>query len=325
MLSFKNFTERVAKEIRDYLPGSGKDYSVTTTQTRKVNEGTVTMVSVRKEGEAVGTCIPVSAVYEDYKKSGLDFSVFFQDYAAQFTGRMLTMNDEVMQQASMVQNMDWNKISHMVYVHAIGASRNEELLKNVPHKQMGDVCAVYRIHLGENSQGRASVLITDDIAKQLRVSPEELHQTAVHNSMGKYPAICVPMSDIIGEMLGGDSPMMDDPAENTLYVLTNREKMDGAGVIFYPDVMDAIYKNMPENCYLLPSSVHEWLVVSKNKAEKEDLEYMVRSINETEVDPKEQLSDMVHEYDPVRKLVYAGTMPDPPRQEMTVAEKAWNR
>ena len=39
------------------------------------------------------------------------------------------------------------------------------------------------------------------------------------------------------------------------------------------------------------------------------------------MDPKDQLSDMVHEYDPVRRIVYAGTVPDPPKKEMGLEER----
>ena len=48
---------------------------------------------------------------------------------------------------------------------------------------------------------------------------------------------------------------------------------------------------------------------------------MVHAVNETTVDPKDQLSDMVHEYDPVRRIVYAGTVPDPPQKEMGLEER----
>ena len=119
------------------------------------------------------------------------------------------------------------------------------------------------------------------------------------------------------QLLGPENSFQIDPDDDVLYVLTNNSKTEGAGVIFYPDVADTIYRNMPENYYLIPSSVHEWLVVSKNRTDKESLEEMVRSVNESTVDPKEQLSDMVHEYDPVLKQVYAGNMPDPPKKELS--------
>ena len=323
MLSFKDFSDRVKNEILDFLPGGGEGYSVEETRTQKVNQGEVSMLSVRRKGEAIAASFPLEGIYQDYGKSGLDFATFFPEFASQFCGQALSVPTDIVSHANEIMDMNWEHIKHMVYVHAIGASRNEELMKTVPHKQVGDVCAVYRIHLADSPNGSATVLITDAIAERLNVSTEELHKTAVKNSEDRYPPICLRMSDMLNA-LDAPVPFSIDPEADELYVLTNSDKSQGAGVIFYSNVADTIYKNMPENYYLLPSSVHEWLVVSKNRADKETLEEMVRAVNESTVDPKEQLSDMVHEYDPVRKLVYAGNLPDPPKKEI-MTEKTMTR
>lgn len=322
MLNFQDFKERAKREIIDFLPENGSGYHVEETKAQKVNQGTVSMLTVRKEGNAIAASISLESIYKDYEHSGVDFDVFFHQFAPQFCEQAVHTPDYVVGQANRMLDMNWEKVSSMVYVHAIGASRNEELLQNVPHKQVGDVCAVYRIHLADTPEGSATVLVTNDMAKRMGVSQEELHKTAVQNSVNRFPPVCLRMSDMMGQLLDTDTPFKIEPEDDVLYVLTNRTKMEGAGVIFYPDVADTIYRNMPENYYLIPSSVHEWLVVSKNRADKESLEEMVHSVNETTVDPKEQLSDMVHEYDPVHKLVYAGQAPEFPKKDLSMEERA---
>ena len=321
MLNFSDFSDRVMKDIKDYLPYGGDGYCVETNQTRKVNEGMVTMVTVRRDGSEIGASIPMERIYHEYERSGNDFSVFFPSFASQFCAQAAHVPEDILAQAAVVRSMDWEQLRDKVYVHAIGATRNEELLKTVPHKQIGDVCSVYRIHITETERDCATVLITNDMAERLHVSTEEIHQAAVRNSMEKYPPVCLRMSDMMEELIGSSPEIDGEEIDTPLYVLTNRTKMDGASVIFYPDVADTILRNMPENYYLLPSSVHEWLVVSKNRADKEELEEMVHAVNETTGDPKDQLSDMVHEYDPVRRIVYAGTVPDPPQKEMGLEER----
>lgn len=50
--------------------------------------------------------------------------------------------------------------------------------------------------------------------------------------------------------------------------------------------------------YVLPSSVHETLIIPKDAGmELRDLEQMVQEVNQTQVAPQERLSDHVYEYD----------------------------
>ena len=54
---------------------------------------------------------------------------------------------------------------------------------------------------------------------------------------------------------------------------------------------------MGSDLYILPSSIHEVLAVSAEDRDLEDLEEMVRSVNQTDVSPEEVLSDNVYKYD----------------------------
>lgn len=96
------------------------------------------------------------------------------------------------------------------------------------------------------------------------------------------------------------SRAMDIP----LFILTNREMSRGAGVVFLPGVLDAIQKKMPEGFYVLPSSIHECMIISKNAAgPQREMDEMVSTINASQVLPEEQLSDFAHTYDAGRKLL----------------------
>ena len=49
--------------------------------------------------------------------------------------------------------------------------------------------------------------------------------------------------------------------------------------------------------YILPSSVHELIVISAEKADPVELETMVQMINQNEVKEAERLSDHIYRYD----------------------------
>ena len=99
--------------------------------------------------------------------------------------------------------------------------------------------------------------------------------------------------------------------EIPLLVLTTQSMVHGAAAIFIPDVMEQISKKMPEGFFILPSSIHEVMVLPKTLgASTEALDEMVSSINETQVDPEDQLSDFAHVYDPDRKILICPGAPE---------------
>lgn len=99
--------------------------------------------------------------------------------------------------------------------------------------------------------------------------------------------------------------------EIPLLVLTTQSMVHGAAAVFIPDVMEQISKKMPEGFFILPSSIHEVMVLPKTLgASIEALDDMVSSINEMQVDPEDQLSDFAHVYDPDRKILLCPGAPE---------------
>ena len=60
--------------------------------------------------------------------------------------------------------------------------------------------------------------------------------------------------------------------------------------------MDALYKRLGD-FYILPSSVHETLIVRRGTNEPSGLLEMVRCVNTDAVLPEEKLTDSVYQYD----------------------------
>lgn len=65
-----------------------------------------------------------------------------------------------------------------------------------------------------------------------------------------------------------------------------------------PGVLNQVSQIFPEGFYILPSSVHEVLIVPKGtEMEPQELGKIVREVNRTEVSRADVLSDRVYEYD----------------------------
>ena len=83
-----------------------------------------------------------------------------------------------------------------------------------------------------------------------------------------------------------------------MFVLTNTKGMFGAVAMTCDVELECFAKRIGKGFYILPSSVHEVILVPENK--EFCVEYfasMVREINETQMDPTEILSDSIYFYD----------------------------
>jgi hypothetical protein len=112
------------------------------------------------------------------------------------------------------------------------------------------------------------------------------------------------LPELIGECNGNREmaelmlSSMIPPENENLYVLTNSVKTNGATALLDDKIMDTIREQVGDNFYILPSSVHECLIlVADDRVDPAALEAMVQKVNATEVNPQDRLSNHVYQYD----------------------------
>ena len=102
------------------------------------------------------------------------------------------------------------------------------------------------------------------------------------------------------EAMLADLPAAEDVP---MTVVSNERGLNGAASLFYPDQMDKVAEKIGGDYYILPSSIHEQLVVPDDgNMSSVDLGNMVREVNATQVSPAERLSDEVYHYDSKDKV-----------------------
>ena len=85
--------------------------------------------------------------------------------------------------------------------------------------------------------------------------------------------------------------------ETPLYLLTNQSRMYGAICIALPDVTEHIAQNLNSDYFIIPSSIHECLILPDDGVYRtSELNQMVSDINQTNVEDQEVLSDHVYLY-----------------------------
>ena len=87
-------------------------------------------------------------------------------------------------------------------------------------------------------------------------------------------------------------------ADSMIYVLSNRDRVFGAAALLYAGALKKLTKRLNKNLIILPSSVHEVLLVPDDGVTKKDFfKNMVKEVNDSQVDPEERLSYNVYYYD----------------------------
>ncbi len=177
----------------------------------------------------------------------------------------------------------------MLSVSLVPVKGNERMLESIPYTRMEDLAVVYRAEL----EPGASTVISNAAMENFGITKDQLHADAVANGQEKEPGTIRPLHEVLGlpdELVPENVP--------ELMVVTSTSGIRGAGVIAYHGMLDEAAEIMGGDFFILPSSVHEVLLMqAKSPEEYRNLEMMVQEINVTEVAPQDRLSDHVYHYD----------------------------
>lgn len=131
--------------------------------------------------------------------------------------------------------------------------KNTALLKSVPHREYGDLAIVFYLLLRESREEIVTMTVTNYVLKRCwKITMEELERCAYENAKQILPAELHELPLGIGE-------------NNKMYILTNSIKRMGAACIFYPGIQEMLAEKIKEDFYLLPSSIHEWIILPSGK------------------------------------------------------------
>lgn len=190
---------------------------------------------------------------------------------------------------------DYEFVKDKIIYRLIGREENQELLKEIPYKSYLDLAIIYYVLLEVDEYGMASMMVRAEHMDMWKVTEEDLYYRACKNTQELLPYEFAPMRTVIEELLG--LGMEEGPAEK-MYILSNEMRSYGAAALIYPDCLRKIGGVVGENFFVIPSSVHETIIVAESEAPgREELRSMIEEINETQVEAEEVLSDRAYYYD----------------------------
>lgn len=143
----------------------------------------------------------------------------------------------------------------------------------------------FRFLIDKDSNGIKSTVITTDLAREMNLSEVELYELARENTPRLFPIKFGGMTEILFGF-----PVLDEK----MFILSNEDTMKGAVAILYPDAMETIKAKIPGHFYMIPSSVHELILLPDNGDMNEDeINDIINQVNGSVVDPSDQLGDEV--------------------------------
>lgn len=294
-MDYETFKQEFAEDIKEKLSQKGYGEVETNFHNIEKTNQNYEAISVVPAGGNIGVNYNIENAFASYEHSG-----DYEGVLASATGAIASGLDQV-PVVNVNALMNYEIMKEKLSVEVISAEVNEELLAKVPHDRIEDLAVVYRFIMESNEDGRASILVNNDLIERMGVTHEQLRADALENSPEIRPAVIQGMNEVMKEMMGPEAYEMfgiPDDTEEMMFIATVPDKNSGAGVLAYQDFMDQAAEKIGGDFFILPSSIHEILLVPDDGQKGADeLKAMVMDVNATQVSPEERLSDNVYHYD----------------------------
>ncbi|MCI9080347.1 MAG: hypothetical protein HFH68_15815 [Lachnospiraceae bacterium] len=211
-------------------------------------------------------------------------------------------------------SMDISNCIDKIVCRLVSCERNNKLLEEIPYIPFLDMAIIFYCLVTEDENGIGSVRISNSIMERWDMTIKTLYTIAIHNTERLFPKVFCPLKVMLKSILdseGQDMPDIFENIENGCYkeeeapfILTNRRGINGSAAILYPECLKNIGKMTETGVYIIPSSIHELLIIPDDgQISPDGLKQMVEEVNAGCVAADEVLSDMVYYYSVEKNII----------------------
>ena len=158
-MNYETFKQEFAEDIKEKLYERGyDDVRISFNNVEKTNQNYEAM-SVVPEGSNVGVNFNIENAFANYEHT--------DDYAGVLASATMVIADGLDRAPAIDVSalMDYENMKEKLSVEVISADANADLLANVPHDRMEDLAVVYRFVMESSEDGRASILVTNNLIR----------------------------------------------------------------------------------------------------------------------------------------------------------------
>lgn len=303
LMDYQEFLDEVSKQVKDYFPKEYQNATVELNHLVKTNDQELDGLIIRREQDTVVPQIYLNGYFELYE-NGVSLNEILMDISASYFQSAVQSFENLPENVS-----DYEQVKDRIVIQLVNQDMNRALLEEVPGKEIPDtdLAAIFKVPLFTNERGTATIQVTKELMATWGREMETVYQDALANTERENPAQLTTLSAMMGELF--ELPIFQngvkwekpetckmEPYEQ--YVLTNPDKMFRAATLLYPEVLQQLSDNMQSNLFILPSSIHE-LILMRDTGELNatELQAMVMGVNQEAVPMEDRLSDEIYYYD----------------------------
>jgi len=291
-MSYETFCERMKDIVQQYY---GVEVNVTLHTVQKVNGVVLRGITVMREGRSIMPTLYLEHYFDLYSKGMPLYDVVH---------RFIVEYDK----ACIYDDFDigffeyYEKVKPHLGYKLINYDMNRDLLKEIPHKCYLDLAIVCYCNIVDDRIGKGTILIRNEHLDIWKVEQDKVVRDSLQNMQVIFPADVINMADLLKELYSDPAQLIC--GKLPMYVLTTKARMYGAAAILYNGQLEEIAREVEDDFYLLPSSIHEIIIVPKQYVADENyLSQMVDEINQEQVDIEEVLSNHAYLYSNLTKEI----------------------
>lgn len=304
-MEYQEFLQSIKEAVCKQIP---PEYVVMLNSVTKNNNQKLDAITIMGEGSHIAPNIYLNQYYEEYQ-SGREFSSIVQ-----LIIKLSKIHDET-EIVSLPDISDFNSIADLITYRLVNWEMNLERLRKMPYKDIEDLVVIYYLIINSDSSGIGSIAITDELLEKWNVSVDKIAELANKNTQILFPASIKGMNEVIKELVCNSMSDKDteglsqydcdefvnmfntNQKSDEMYILSNDKGINGSSTLLYPKVVHDFAVRKNTNFYILPSSVHECILVPDNgMMNKDALKEMVKDVNSSQVPDDEVLSNEVYYY-----------------------------
>lgn len=280
-MEFQEFVEEVKNETAKKL---GEQYHVEVNRILKNNSVNLSGLTIIKEETNVSPTIYLEAFYHELCQ-GIGMEEIVEEICKVY-------EENCVEEMDVAFFTEYKQAKELLFEKLINYEANKELLEHVPYERFLDLAIVPYCLVKSNTVGTASILVRDSHVKLWETTNEEVLKTAKKNTRKRMKPEFTVLKELVKDLCCEELESDVENDEIEMYVLSNKDKRNGAIHMVYDDEILTFSKEKNCDFYILPSSVHEVILVpTKDDSELNRMSEMVKDVNLTQVDQEEILSN----------------------------------
>lgn len=296
-MNFEKFMEQVVERVQNVV---GVDTDVQVKEIRKNNNVFLHGLLMSQKKSNMALTIYLDGFYEMLKDGSTSLDHIVQNILKEYIDKKPHGKVDI----DFFTN--YENVKHRIIYRLVNREKNKELLADIPHEEFLDLAICFYYNYENPEIGKGAILIHNSHLDMWNVSCQELRRLANFNTPKLMPADLCSMNEALASMNEalalGEGDLED--TSRFMYVLSNKEHCMGAAAILYPGILREAARRLRGNFYILPSSIHETILVKDNgRCGSKALNEMITDINGSQLREEEVLSDHAYFYDAAAEKV----------------------